>query len=70
LEASIVNFAAISAHLAEMLFDPLLAVFKRLTRYRTPAAKGDENNQTTNEKGHPADEQRQTNRAIADPQKA
>jgi hypothetical protein len=58
---STVNFAAISAHLAEILFDQLLAVFKGFLRRVTPVANGEEKDQPTKQKRHSTDHQRQTN---------
>jgi hypothetical protein len=57
---SSVNFAAISAQLAKILFDPLLAVLERFVRCRRTAGNGDEKDQTTKEKSHPTDDQRHT----------
>ena len=50
-----VSFLAIATHLAEILVDPLLAVFKGFVRPVTAAANGDEKNQPTKQKCHPAD---------------
>jgi hypothetical protein len=62
LAASNVHFAATSAHLAKMLIDPLLAIFERLKRRCTPAAKRDAEDQPTKYKSHPADDQRKSHR--------
>jgi hypothetical protein len=39
-----VNFATAFSHLAKVLFDPRLTVFKRFLRWVTLAANGDEKN--------------------------
>jgi hypothetical protein len=42
------------------MFDLLLAVFERFFRFGTTPADRDEKDQTTEEKSHPADNQRHT----------
>jgi hypothetical protein len=57
---STVNFAPISAHLAQILLNPILAILERFFRRGATPANGDEKDQTAKEKSHPADDQRHT----------